>query len=151
MSLKEKLNSEFKEAFKSKNILKTDVLRLLNSAIKNREIELRAKGEDKELTDEQIMELITKESKKRKDAIIMFEKGGRIELKEKEEQELEIIQGYLPKQLSKKETEKSIDDILKGKDISDFGSVMGMVMGVLKGKADAKVISEIIRKKIGEN
>lgn len=149
MSLKEILNEDFKNAFKSGDRQRVDVLRLINAAIKNREIELRKNHSSDELTDEQVIEILNKESKKRKDSIEMFIKGGRADLKEKEEEELEIIASYLPKQLTKEEIEKEVENILNKENVTEFGRAMGLVMQVLKGRADSKLISEIVKRKLG--
>ena len=99
MALKEKLQSDLKEALKSNNAEKRDTLRLVLSAISNREIENKGKGKERTLTDEEVMEVLGKEAKKRKESIEAYTKGGRADLVAKEEGELRIIKTYLPEEL----------------------------------------------------
>lgn len=126
------------------------VLRLLISAINNKAIEKRGKSGSDILTDDEVTQSVMSEAKKRNDAIGMFERGGRQDLADKEKEELEILKKYLPQQLSKEETEKAVAKIISEKGAKDFGSVMKEVMKELKGKADAKLISEIIKEKLGK-
>ncbi len=108
MILREKIERDFTEAFKSKNDLKLSVLKMIKSSLKNREIDLK-----KELNDDEILKLFFSEAKKRKDSINQFEKGGRQDLVDQEKKELEVIEKYLPKQKSKEETREIIYGIIK--------------------------------------
>lgn len=136
-----------KSALKSKDQFRLGVLRLINSSLHNKQIE---KGKDTVLTEDDVLQVLTRESKKRKESIEAFEKGGRPELAENEKKELAIIEQYLPKQMNKEETVAAIERILSGiADKSNFGLVMKEVMKELKGKADAKIISEVIKEKLG--
>ncbi|TSC96270.1 MAG: hypothetical protein Athens071426_685 [Parcubacteria group bacterium Athens0714_26] len=146
MSLSEKINQDLKEAMKSGASEKVGLLRMLNSALKNRQIE---KGKDAVLSDEDVLQVLAKEAKKRKEANEAFAVGGRPELAEKEKEELILIESYLPAQMSREEIVSAIDKILlQIEDKSNFGIVMKEVMKGLKGRADAKIISEIIKEKI---
>lgn len=146
MSLQEKINQDLKEFMKAGAAGKVGILRLLNSALHNKEIE---KGKDAALTDDDILQVLTREAKKRKEAIEAYEKGERPELAEKEKFELGIIENYLPKQMSKEEVVAAVEKILSGiGDKSNFGLVMKQVMAELKGKADAKLISDMIKEKL---
>ena len=147
MTLQEKLTQDLKEAMKSGNSDKVGVLRMLSSALKNRAIE---KGKDAVLTDDETMQVLTREAKKRKESIEAFEKGGRPDLAEKEKAELGLIEAYLPKQMSREEVVAAVEKVLAGlADKSNQGLVMKAVMGELKGKADGKMISEIVKEKLG--
>ncbi len=126
-----------------------EVLRGVNAALKNKSIEKRGKGESEELSDEEVLEILNREVKKRKEAAGLYNKGGRPELAEKENKELAILQQYLPEQLSVEEVERKIDEILAGVEKKDFSLVMREVMAQLKGQADGKVVAEIIKRKIG--
>lgn len=146
MLLQDKLNQDLKESMKSGNAEKTGLLRMLSAAIHNKQIE---KGKDKELTDDDVLQVLTREAKKRKEAIELFEKGGRPELAGKERTELVLIEAYLPKQMAREEVEAEVDKILAGlADKSNAGLVMKAVMQELKGKADGKMISEIVKEKL---
>ncbi|MDD5430818.1 MAG: GatB/YqeY domain-containing protein [Candidatus Pacebacteria bacterium] len=145
--LQEKISQELKEAMKSGNAGKVSVLRLLNASFNNEKIK---KGKDSVLTEEEEIQVLTREAKKRKESIEAFNNGGRPELAEKEKEELSIIETYLPAQMSKEEVVAAMDKILAGlADKSNFGLVMKAVMAELKGKADAKMISEILKERLG--
>ena len=148
MHLKEKLNADLKNALKSGNQFMADVLRLLLAALHNREIDNRAKTGSPELTDEAVIQLLAAEAKKRKEAIEIFIKGSRADLVRKKEQELAIIKTYLPEEISPREVEVKVVQILERLGTKDFGQAMKAVMQELKGRADAKLIAEIVKKKL---
>ena len=129
--------------------LKTSVLRMLLSAINYSEIEKGGAGY--EATDEDVLSVIQKEVKQRRDSIEEFKKGGRQELVDKETKELEILQTYLPEQMSEDEIRKSVEETISqtgAKSIRDMGRVMGALMPKLKGKADASLVSKIVRENL---
>lgn len=149
--LKEQINSDIKEFLKAGKSFEAGVLRLMSAALGNKEIEKRGKGEDSVLTDEEIVEVLMKEAKKRKEAAEVYKTGNREDLAEKELKELEVIKKYLPEQASAEEIEKAVDKAIAATgaaDVKAFGKVMAEVMKELKGKADAGTISEIIKKKL---
>ncbi len=147
MELQKKISDDLKSALKSGDQLRLGVLRMINSALQNKKIE---KGRDAVLTDEEALQVLAKEAKKRKESIIAFENGGRPELAAGEKNELVIIEEYLPKQMSREDAVKEVERILAGiTDKSKFGLVMKEVMKELKGKVDAAIITEIIKEKIG--
>ena len=142
MELKQTLLSDLKGAMKSKDSLKVDTLRLIVSEIKNREIDLR-----EELGDEAITALLTTQIKKRKEAAGMFEKGGRTDLKEKEEKEMAIIQVYLPEQVGEEELKQRIQAVIAetgAQGPKDMGKVMKVVVPEFKGKAEGDQIRKIV-------
>jgi len=145
--LKEKLTDDLKEAMKAGLKEKTDTVRFLLAQIQNREIEKRSTGQAPTLTDEEVIEALQKEVKKRREAIELFRKGGRPELVQKEEKELVFIAGYLPAEMSREELEKIIVD-LKNQGFNDFNSLMKEAMKKVKGKADGKLVSEIVKGKV---
>lgn len=126
------------------------VLRLLISALNNKSIEKRTKTGSDALTDEEVLQSLNSEAKKRKEAADIFIKGNRADLAEKEKGELEIIQNYLPKLMSREDTEKAIDKILASITSREIGPVMKEVMKELRGKADTAIISELIKQKISK-
>lgn len=142
MNLKKTINEDFIASYKAKESEKVSVLRMLQSAIKNAEIDLK-----KDLDDAQVAEIITKQAKQRKDAIDQYQKGGRTDLVEKEQKELDIISIYMPKQLSEEEVvsvvKKAIQDT-GAQNKSDMGKVMGAIMPQVKGKADGSLVSRIV-------
>ncbi len=147
MGIKEKIMADLKEAMKSKDMDKVSTLRLLLSEIKNKEIDKRG-----ELTDEEIYAVIQKSVKQRKESIEQYRSGGREDLVEKEQKELEILEKYLPEQLSEDELERIIDEAIKETEattLKDLGKVMRVVMPKVKGRADGKLVNEMVRKKLG--
>lgn len=151
MTLKEKITSDLKEAMKAGETKRRDTLRLLDSAIKNSEIEKKKREEG--LSDEEVLEVITRAVKQRQDSIKQFEDGGRPELAEGEKEELAILMPYLPEQLSDDEVTKFVEEAITetgAKSAADLGKVMGIAMGKMKGKADGnlvrKIASEILSK-----
>ncbi len=144
MSISQRINEELKEAMKQKNKLKLSVLRLLKASIKNREIE---KGSS--LNDEEILEVVQKEIKKRKESIEAYRKGGRGKLAQQEETEMAILYEFLPPQATEEEIEKVIRDIVSqipdGTKIN-MGMIMPKAIQQLKGRADGKTISRIAKK-----
>src|SRR5512134_1478133 len=133
MSLKEKILADLKEAMKAGDAEKRDTLRLLSSAIKNEEIsKIRREGG---LEDGEAIEVIARMIKQRKDSIEQYEKGGRMDLAEKEKSEAGILSAYLPRQLSAEEVKKAVLDIVAALDDSkkgNFGAVMQEAMKQLK-------------------
>jgi len=144
---KNKIQSDLNQALKDKKEVKVSTLRLLLSEIHNQEIAKQA-----DLTKEDIIKVVQKEVKRRKEAIEAFQKGKRDDLVAKEKEELEILNKYLPQQMSSQELETIIQSVIKetgASGMSDFGKVMGAVMGRVKGQADGKVVSESVKKVLG--
>lgn len=142
--LKEKLNADIKDSLINKNSEKTGVLRFLLSLLQSREIEKRGTGQAPVLSDEEIIEIFQREVKKRKEAIDLFNKGGRPELAEKETKELVYINVYLPPLMSREEIVSLVNG-LKAKGLNDFNSLMKEAAKATKGRADGKMVSEIVR------
>lgn len=146
MTLKEQVERDFLRAYKAKETVSVAVLRHLKTAIKNREIELGSS-----LDDQEVLSLVGRQAKQRKESIEQFEKGGRPELAENERQELTVLQDYLPQQLSREELSELIDQAVEAtgaQSMADMGMVMSQVMGQTKGRADGKVVSELVRAKL---
>jgi len=151
MILKEKIQDDLQEALKGKEKLKTSVLRLLLAAILNKEKEKRfrlKRGEDTPLTDEEIIDVISSEIKKRKEAAELYVGGGRSELADKEKKEIGILQGYLPEQMPEEELKKIVKEAIAktgAKEQKDMGKVMAELMPRVKGRADNSLISKIVK------
>ena len=146
--LSENIENDLIEAMKSKDENTLLVLRGLKSAIKNKEIEKKA-----ELEDADIVGVIQSQIKSRRDAIDMYEKGGRAELAEKEKKEIEILNKYLPEQMSEEDIRREVKSAItetSASDIKDMGKAMGIVMGKLKGKADGSMISKIVKEELSQ-
>ena len=151
LNLNNQILNDLKQAMIAKQELKLSVLRMLIAALKNKKISLGSGGKG-DLSEEQIIEVISGEVKKRKDSIVFYKKGGRKELAEKEQEEIEILEKYLPEQMSEEELEKEIKKIifsLGDVSVKDFGRVMGAVMPKFKGKADGNAVTAIVKKILG--
>ena len=141
----EKVKTDLKEAMKAFDEAKVSTLRFLISAIHNKEIALQGKN----LPDEEVVEVIRQQIKQRKESIEAFKTGGRDDLVQKEQGELEILNKYLPQQISQEELEKLISETITQTGASapgDFGKVMGQVMSKVKGRADGTQVAELVKK-----
>ena len=142
--LKEKLLQDLKEAMKEKNVIRKNVIQMVRAAILQVE-----KHTQIEVTEDQIIEIIAKEAKKRKDSIADYEKSGRQDLLDQIKQEITILQEYLPEQLSKQEIEEKVKAIitnLGASSMKDMGKVMKTAKEELGASADGKMINEIAKK-----
>lgn len=147
--LKQKLQEELKQSMLARDALKTSVLRMLISAIGYYEIQKGGAGY--EATDENVFSVIQKEVKQRKDSIEQFQKAGRKDLVDKETKELEILQTYLPQQLSEGALTSLITQTIKevgATSMKDMGKVMGDLMPKIKGKADGEMVSRIVKEEL---
>lgn len=147
-TLKGQILDDLKTAMKQGDRVKTSVLRILNSEIKNKEIDRGAP-----LSNEMVTEIIISQAKKRKDSIEAYRQGGRQDLTRQEQAELEILNCYLPEQIS----EEQIHNIVSGtiqelgvKSPSEIGKVMGVLVPKLKGKADNLVVSRIAKEELNK-
>jgi uncharacterized protein YqeY len=142
------------------------LLGMVLSAVKNREFDKRAKvskstgetdgaklDEMAKLNDEEIVETISSEIKKRKDSVEQFEKGGRPELAEQEKQEIEMLMVYMPEQMSEDEIKSVVADVIKATGAAgpkDMGKVIGAVMAKIKGKADGTLVSKVVKEELSK-
>ena len=141
--LKEKLMEDLKSAMKEKDEIKKNTVQMVRAGILQIE-----KDKGLEVEDNQIIDIIAKEVKKRKDAAIDFEKGGREDLVEKNNKEIEILSAYLPKQLSKEEIEAIVKEIIaevNATTIKDMGKVMKSAKEKIGAAADGKTINEVVK------
>jgi len=148
MSLFEKLGDDLKTAMKGGLKNRVEVLRFVLSGVNSAQKEKGLKTQGAMLTDEEVVALLQKEAKKRKEAIELFKQGKRDDLVKKEEADLVIVFEYIPKELSSAEIEKIVDD-LRAKGFGDFNALMREAMKVAKGRADGKTVGDIIKKKLG--
>ncbi|MCR4261094.1 MAG: GatB/YqeY domain-containing protein [Candidatus Colwellbacteria bacterium] len=145
MVLLTKLQDDLKTALKGGDSETVGTIRMLQAAIQNEHI---AKGKDKELTDEDIMAVLRKEAKKRRESADVFAGAGRQDLADKEEKELALIKTYLPPELTDQEIEAIVLEVVSGGQ-SEFGKVMGPVMAKIAGRAEAGKVSEAVKKALG--
>ena len=146
MSLKARINDDVKTAMRGGDAPRRDALRLLLSALKQREVDER-----KELTDADVVAVIEKMIKQRRESIAQFEKGGRQDLARSEQFELELLQAYMPQALSDAEIEAAVMEAVAAagaKAPSDMGKVMGTLKGKLAGRADMSKVSALVKTKL---
>jgi uncharacterized protein YqeY len=147
MEIREKIMSDMKTAMRDKNQVRLDTIRFLQAAIKNREIEVRPNA----ITAEDVLAVIKKMVKQRKESIEQYQAANRQDLVDKENAELKVIEEYLPAQMSRDQIEKIVADIIaevKASSIKDMGAVMKAVIAKTAGAADNKVVSEVIKSKL---
>lgn len=149
MSLKEKIDADLKDAMRGRKELETSVLRMLKSQVKYKEVEPGAQALDDAGVTQVILSLI----KQRRDSADQFKTGGRLELAEKEEKEIAILQAYLPQQLSAEELAREVQAAIAqtgAKGPKDMGSVMKALMPKVQGKAEGKAISEAVKSQLAQ-
>ena len=145
MSLKQKITEDMKAAMKSGDTVKRDTLRMLDSMIKNVEIEKLKR--EVGLSDAETQEMIMRAVKQRRDAATQFEAGGRPELAEKENAEIKILMEYMPAQMGEDKVREVIKEVISqtgATSKTDIGKVMGQAMGRLKGQADGNVVKKML-------
>ena len=147
MALLEQIKEDIKNAMRSGDKDRLEVLRFVNSLLQNRAIEKRTAGESDVLTDEDIMESMRKEVKRRKDAIELFRQGGRNDLVEKEEKDVAVIQAYLPAAPTEEQVRETVQ-ALRQEGLSGFPVLMKEAMKRLKG-ADGSLVSKIVKETEG--
>ncbi|MDB4841838.1 GatB/YqeY domain-containing protein [Planktomarina sp.] len=133
MSLRDRLSVSLKDAMKAKDAIRLMTLRLINAAIKDRDIDARSEGADAGVSDDDLLAILSKMVKQRQESARAYEEGGRLELAEKERAEIVIVEEFLPRQLSAQEVEQAIADAITASGASSIRD-MGKVMGVLKAK-----------------
>lgn len=147
MEIREKILADIKSAMVSKDTVKLNTLRFLNAQIKNKEIDSRPTP----LTADDVMAVLKKLVKQRKESIEQFSAAGRADLADQEGAELKVLEAYLPAQMSKEQIEKLVTEVIAAtgaKTIKDMGTVMKETQARAAGSADGKLISEIIKSKL---
>lgn len=149
--LREKIMEALKEAMRSKDMARVSTLRLIMAALKDRDIAVREKGNYEGIEEIDIFQMLQGMIKQRKESIILYEKGDRPDLVEKECQEIEVIQGFLPKPLNEEETEKILSHvlgILNADSVKDMGRVMAELRSQYAGRMDFSKAAEILKAKL---
>ena len=144
MSLREKILEDIKIAMRNKEVDRLSAVRFLQAAVKNREIELRPNP----ITEQDIVSVIKKLAKQRKDSISEFEKAGRMDLVNKEKFELGVLEHYLPQQMSHDDVVKVVDEVIKAQgatQLKQMGGVIKEIMVRTAGLADGKLISDLVK------
>lgn len=150
--LRERLNDELKAAMKAKEQHRVSTLRLILAAIKDRDVAARGEGHPEGISDDEILQLLAKMIRQRRESIKLYEEGGRVDLAEREAAEIVVIEGFLPRQLDDAEVEKAVREA-----IGEVGATglkdMGRTMAVLKeryaGQMDFGKASALVKKELG--
>ncbi|HLW17057.1 MAG TPA: GatB/YqeY domain-containing protein [Actinomycetota bacterium] len=145
--LRDTIADEMRAAMKAREQTRVSTLRMLMAAMKNTQVE---KGH--ELSDDEVVEVVSREAKRRRESMEAFEKGGRAELVEKEKAELAVLEAYLPQQLGEDELAALVDEAISETGASspkEMGAVMKVVMGKVKGRADGAAVSAMVRARLG--
>ncbi len=147
MGLREKIDADVKDALKAGAKEKLSTLRMLNAALKNKQIDKR-----RSLTEEEVVETVRSLIKQRKDSIEQFAKGGRQDLVDKETAEVVVLEAYLPQQLSREELDVMVRDAVAqtgAQGARDMGKVMKALIPMVGGRADGKLVSELVKNALG--
>lgn len=159
MELKTQLKKDMIDALKAGDQLKRTVLGMLMSSIKNKELNKRGRlastitdvtklDEASQLNDDEVLDVIAGEVKKRKDSVEQFQAGGREDLARQEQAEMEVLMDYLPVQVSEEEIKKEVQAAMAqtgAKEIKEIGKVIGLVMAKLKGRVDGSLVSKLVK------
>jgi len=146
MDIRERVSGEMIKAAKDKDKAKLSVLRMIKSALHNKEIDLKDEFGEKE-----ILQVLSSMIKQRKDSVEQFRNGGRLDLAEKEGKEIEVIQGFMPEQMSEEKIKTEIENAIEeagATSIRDMGKVMKLIMPRLTGRADGKAVGEAVKARL---
>lgn len=152
MDMRERVSTALKEAMKAKDADRLSTLRLINAAIKDREIAARGTGDDDTVTNDEVLGILGKMVKQRQESARAYEEGGRLELAEKEQSEIGIIEEFLPRQLDEDETAAAIDAAIAkvgAQSVRDMGKVMGILKKKYTGQMDFGRVGPMVKDRLG--
>lgn len=153
MTLKDRVAAALKEAMKAKDAERLSTLRLINAAIKDREIALRGSGEEAALSEGDVTAILAKMVKQRLESARAYEEGGRLDLAERERGEIGVIDEFLPRQLSEEEAAAAVDAAIAetgAESIRDMGKVMGSLKGRYAGRMDFGAVGPMVKDRLGQ-
>lgn len=151
MDLRSRINGALKEAMKEKDAARLSTLRLMNAAIKDKDIDARAGGQDDGVGEAQVLAILGKMSKQRGESAKAYEEGGRLDLAERERSEINIIEEFLPQQLSSDETANAVDAAILevgAQTIRDMGAVMGVLKSKYTGQLDFGAVGPMVKERL---
>ncbi len=151
MDLRTRINTSIKQAMREKDSARLSTLRLVNAAIKDRDIALRGDGNEQGVGDDEVLGILDKMVKQRKDTAKTYEEGGRLDLAEREQSEIEVIEEFLPRKLSKDEVAKAVDKALVdtgASSIRDMGRVMGALKAKYSGQMDFGAAGPMVKERL---
>ena len=151
MELKERVNVALKDAMKAKDAMRLSTLRLINAAIKDRDIALRGENSDEGVGDADVLQILGKMVKQRNESARAYDEGGRLDLAERERSEITVIEEFLPKKLSEDETAAAIDRAISktgASSIRDMGKVMGELKAKFTGQMDFGKVGPMVKSRL---
>ncbi|WP_102109830.1 GatB/YqeY domain-containing protein [Oceaniglobus roseus] len=152
MDLRNRISGELKTAMKNKDAGRLSTLRLINAAIKDRDIALRGEGEDGGVGDAEVLQILDKMVKQRQESARAYEEGGRLELADQERSEITVIQDFLPRQLSDEEVDRAVAEAIAetgAESIRDMGRVMGALKARYTGQMDFGAVGPRVKAQLG--
>lgn len=152
MGLRHRLNDELKAAMKAKDARRLSTLRLINAAIKDRDIAQRGAGDEGGVSDADIVDILSKMVKQRQESARAYEEGGRLEMAQQERDEIKVIEEFLPRQLTPEEVSAAIDEAIAetgAQSLRDMGKVMGLLKSKYAGRMDFSKVGAQVRKRLG--
>ena len=152
MDLRTRVSDAIKDAMRSKETDRLSTLRLINAAIKDKDISLRADGDDRVVEDADVLSILGRMVKQRQESARAYEEGGRLELAEKERSEIKVIETFLPKQLDDAEIESAVSDAIAAvgaESLRDMGKVMGELKSKFTGQMDFGKVGPMVKSKLG--
>lgn len=153
MSLRTRISDALKQAMKDKAADRLSTLRLINAAIKDKDIAARAQGNDDGVSEAEVLAILSKMAKQRQESARAYEEGGRLDLAEREREEVEVIEEFLPRQLSVTETAAAVDaavDEIGATSIRDMGKVMGLLKERYTGQMDFGAVGPVIKARLSQ-
>lgn len=151
MDKRAEFNAALKEAMKSKEEVRLSTVRLILAALKDRDITARSQGKGDGISDDEILQMLASMIKQRRESSKAYQEAGREELSEREEQEIQIIQSFMPKQLTEAETEEVVEKLIQetgAESVKDIGKVMGKLKEQYAGKVDMGIASGLIKDRL---
>ncbi len=152
MDMRERIGAALKDAMKSKEAERLSTLRLINAAIKDKDIELRGEGGETTVGDAEVLAILARMVKQRQESARAYEEGGRLDLAERERLEIGVIEEFLPRQLSAEEVNQAVDKIIaatSATSIRDMGKVMGALKAKYAGQMDFGAVGPMVKEKLG--
>ena len=149
--LRSRVSDALKQAMKQKDGARLSTLRLINAAIKDRDIAARGEGREEGVDDTEVLSILGKMTKQRQESARAYEEGGRLDLAERERMEIAIIEEFLPRQLSDEEVEKAVDSAISevgAKGVRDMGRVMGVLKSRYTGRMDFGTVGPVVKQRI---
>jgi hypothetical protein len=150
-ALRDRIGAGLKEAMREKDATKLSTLRLINAAVKDQDIAARAKGKDAGVAEEELLAILAKMVKQRQESARAYEEGGRLELAEKEREEIAVIEDFLPRQLTGEEVEAAIDTAIAetgAEGLRDMGRVMGVLKAKHAGQMDFGAVGPMVKARL---